>query len=217
MTIDEMYQELNEELDVIHDEVLNLRSDQYIFWEVQHIIGANPSINVYNEFYSWMNLAYAASMSAAIRRRVDKRKDTISFVGFLRRLARQASVVTRARYKSLSITALKDYMDGDFDQLAGVGRDTMNPTEIQRDIDDLIAKANVVKRYTDSTIAHHAKVPPPVIPKFTDLDEAIELLEKLLKKYFLLFRATGPSSALPQITYDWKAIFRVPWIGTDKA
>jgi hypothetical protein len=216
MASEKTYRELNRELSVIYHEVLNLRLDQHIFWEVQDIIRANPSINVYNEFYSWMSLAYAASMSAAIRRQVDKRKDTISFVGFLRRLARQPGVVTRARYKSLSITAPKDHMDGDFDQLVGVGRDTMNPTEIQKDIDDLIAKANVVKRYTDSIIAHHGKIPPPVIPKFSDVDEAIELLEKLLKKYFLLFRAKRLRSALPEIVDDWKAIFRVAWIGTDK-
>ena len=217
MTSVKMYQELNEELGVIYDEVLNLRLDQHIFWEVQDIIRANPSIYVFNEFYSWMNLAYAASMSVAIRRLVDKRKGTISFVRFLHSLARQPGVVTRTRYKSLSVTAPEAYMDLDFDQLAGVGRDTMNPTEIRKDIEHLIAKANVLKKYTDSIIAHHGKIPPPIIPKFSDIDEVIEVLENLLKKYLLLFRATGLSSALPQIIDAWKAIFRVAWIRTDKA
>ena len=51
-----------------------------------------------------------------------------------------------------------------------------------------------------------------MIPTFSDVDNAIEVLERLLKKYVHLFRATALSSALPEIVYDWQAIFRVPWL-----
>jgi AbiU2 len=216
MTNDELYNELNSELDVIYDEVSSLRVDQHIFWELQEIIRANPTINVASEFYLWMGRAYAASMSAAIRRQVDERRDTVSFVRFLRRLARQPGVITRERYKSLSTTAPEDYMDADFDRLVGIGTDTISSTEIQKEIEGLISKADVLKKYTDSIIAHCGKTRPTIIPTFRDVDEAIEVLEKLLKRYFVLFRAIGLSGALPAIVYDWKAIFRVPWIGSGK-
>ena len=37
MTNDDLYKALNAELDVIYGEVLSLRADQHIFWDVQEI------------------------------------------------------------------------------------------------------------------------------------------------------------------------------------
>ena len=212
MTNDDLYKALNAELDVIYGEVLSLRADQHIFWDVQEIIRTNPAINISSEFYSWMGRTYAASMSAAIRRQVDRTKGTVSFLRFLEHLARQPGVVTRKRYKSLSNTAPDDYMDAGFDHLAGIGNDVMSADEVKKDVDELIAKADVLKKYTDAKVAHCGKAKPAVIPTFGDVDEAVELLERLLKKYLHLFRATALSSALPEIVYDWKAIFKVAWL-----
>ena len=127
MADNKLYKQLNSELDVIYDEVVSLRADQHIFWEVQKIIHANPAINVPSEFYSWMGRAYAASMSAAIRRQVDERRDTVSFLRFLRELERHPDVVTRELYKSLCAGhAPEDHVNGDFDRLVGVKKNTMN-------------------------------------------------------------------------------------------
>ena len=214
MTDDALYEQLNAELDFITAEIAGLRVSQYIFWEVQEIIRANQLINKPNEFYTWMSDAYAASMSAAIRRQVDQRRDTISFLRFLQRLKAQPTVVTRSRYKTFSKTAPEDFMNEDFAALVGSGMVAMKAADVENDIQALGRKVEALKKYADLVVAHHGKSVPTTIPKFKDLDEAIELLDSLLTKYLHLFRSVKQASALPTFIDDWKAIFRVPWISS---
>ena len=146
MADNKLYRQLDGELDVIYDEVVSVRSDQHIFWHMQEMIHANSTINVPSEFYQWMGRMYAASMSAAIRRQVDERNDAVSFLRFLRELKRHPDVVTRERYKSLCAGRVpEDYVNADFDRLVGVGKNMMSPGDVQVDIDELIAKADVLR------------------------------------------------------------------------
>jgi hypothetical protein len=62
-------------------------------------------------------------------------------------------------------------------------------------------------------IAHTAIQQPKDLPRFQDLDGAIDSLEAMALRYLHLFRgAVFPSGLLPAWQYDWKEIFRYPWI-----
>ena len=47
---------------------------------------------------------------------------------------------------------------------------------------------------------------------YVELDDCLDCLEKLLKKYLLLFTAEAHLYIVPIWQYDWKEIFRRPWI-----
>src|ERR1035438_966199 len=111
MSDDELYKKLSAELDIIREEVVNLREKQHMFWELQKIIGANQDINVSNEFYDWIEEIYTTSMSVAIRRQVDGSKDSISFRRFLEEVGRHPCVVTRKRYSTF-FSSSSDYLPG---------------------------------------------------------------------------------------------------------
>jgi hypothetical protein len=61
-------------------------------------------------------------------------------------------------------------------------------------------------------VAHFDKRALKNPPTFKDLDDCIDYLEELLKKYTLIFRATCLTSVLPTWQYEWKDIFLHPWI-----
>lgn len=88
----------------------------------------------------------------------------------------------------------------------------INPDAVRSDLSLLQAAAKQCEDYTDKRIAHRDKREPNVIPTYTEVDECVDLLEKLYIKYLLLFCQTSMDTVLPIWQYDWTEIFRVPWI-----
>jgi hypothetical protein len=85
---------------------------------------------------------------------------------------------------------------------------------VQNEIDELILKTSKLKHYVDKRVAHHDKKEFNAIPKYSDLDEAIEFLGTLYKRYFLIFKCLSHGDLLPHWGYDWKKVFRYPWLSS---
>lgn len=77
----------------------------------------------------------------------------------------------------------------------------------------LRGRTQKLKSFVDHHVAHLGVEPVRDLPKFQELDNAIDCLERLLKRYFHLFRGVALNSALPTWQYDWQEIFKFPWIG----
>jgi hypothetical protein len=60
-------------------------------------------------------------------------------------------------------------------------------------------------------VAHRAKHPMRRLPTFTDLDQCIDVVERLAKEYSFILKAEN-TTVVPLMPYDWKRPFRVPWI-----
>lgn len=213
---DQLYGRLNGELERIYVEIRGLRVNQHIFWEVQRMIRENPNLKKPSSFYGWMGNMYAAAMPAAVRRLIDLRKDSVSFIRLLEEVKNSPSCFSREAYKkraiSINCNLPLDYVNGDYDKLVGKGSAEPDPTKIANHIRELKGRTETLKRFVDEHVAHLAKEPEKTLPTFQDLDDAIDLLEKLVLHYMHLFRGVVmPSGVLPTWQYDWKEIFRYPW------
>lgn len=208
------YQKLDGQLGQIYREIQALRINQHVFWEVQSLIRNNPNLHKPSTFYGWMGNMYAAAMSAAVRRLVDRRKDTVSFVRLLEQLKKDTGLFSRAVYKSRCTNPdlPKGFLDRDYDGLVGKGKQQPDPGEIEREIKDMEARTRKLKDFVDTHVAHLGAEPAKDLPKFQELDDAIDCLEALVKRYLHLFRGVGLTSVLPTWQYDWQEIFRYPWI-----
>lgn len=86
---------------------------------------------------------------------------------------------------------------------------------VRRDLHNLQATVVACEDYADRRIAHRDKRAPKYIQTFEDLeknlDSALELLQQMYEKYYLLFYAAS-ITVKPQDQSDWKDIFSVPWI-----
>jgi hypothetical protein len=85
-----------------------------------------------------------------------------------------------------------------FDRFAGPGRDTISAAAVRTDITRLDAAAEVVKRYTDSAIAH-ARDEETQVPTFEEINAAIDVIGELVKKYFSLLQAVWLPELVPVI------------------
>lgn len=68
------------------------------------------------------------------------------------------------------------------------------------------------QEFADRRVAHRDQREPKQPPTYNEIKECIDLLDELYVRYHLLFHAESMTSLLPAWQYDWKEIFRTPWI-----
>jgi len=209
-----LYERVKSELNRIYGDVRALRTNQHVFWEVQRMIHENPNLRKPSTFYGWMGQMYVGTMTATIRRLIDTRRDTVSFVRLLEQIKADLSCFSRAAYKSRCTNQhLPDgYVDADYDSLVGKGKQQPDKQKIDDDISELKRRTEILKIFVDERIAHSAVEQEQELPKFQDLDDAIDYLEEILKWYNHLITGAVVSNLLPSWLYDWKEIFHYPWI-----
>jgi hypothetical protein len=211
--MDNRFDKWNKWLDSIYWEITNLSRYRNIFWEVQGIIKNNPRIQKQSSFYEFLGVSYVAFVLMGIRRQVKIHKDSISFARLLKEIYETPEVLSRTRFVALyKGSIVEHYADRDFDQFSGKARSHVDPIIVKKDHENLKEKAKGFETYADRRIAHLDKRKPKTILKFKDVDNCIDFLEKLTKKYWLLFRGEYVRNILPTYPYDWKAIFKEPWL-----
>ncbi len=82
---------------------------------------------------------------------------------------------------------------------------------IDKDIAELSSATSKLKKYVNKRVAHADEKEFKIFPTFNDLDEVIDYLVKLHKKYYTIFRGITPTFPVIYF-YDWKEIFQKPWI-----
>jgi hypothetical protein len=218
------YQRAKDWLKVLHDQILRLRLDERVWEEVQGMIKANPDLHRPSQFYRWMRDMYVSGMAMAIRRLADHDSRSISFYRFLKLLKGNPSLVSRKRYRNLfpgndplierlaelGLSA-KEHIDHEYDGVIGEGKQQPTREDIQAELDALERLTSRFVTFADKVIAHHDETKPDDLPRFSEVDKALKFFEGLVQKYTLLFHATSTSMTVA-FQYDWKAIFRVPWM-----
>jgi len=196
----------------IQEDITNLSVHRHIYNEVAKIIKENPRLQVASSFYDWMRIAYIYEMSIRVRRLVDRDRRSVSFVRLMEEIEQCPGVISRRRFVQLYSQVLRYVADRDFERFAKPGASHVNPAAIHRDKRALIKAAGRLRLFVNRHIAHRSRRPLRRLPTFAELDVCINLLEQLLKKYVLMLEATGLIEVLPVWQYDWKQVFRIPWI-----
>jgi len=212
--MDKTFRKWTQWLGVIHKEITSLSVNRHIFWEVQEIIKKNKKIQKPNSFYEFFGSAYASLAVMGIRRQVKINKQSISFARLLDQITKTPSVISRQRFVALYgvDSMMKEIGERDFKKFADKTGKHINPADVMIDLENLWKKAAKCEKFADMRMAHFDKRALKNPPTFKDLDECIDYLEELLKKYTVIFRATCLASVLPTWQYDWKEIFHSAWI-----
>jgi len=107
----------------------------------------------------------------------------------------------------------RNMLERDFDRLVGAGRSHLDPTNVQAELDEMTAVASNVEHLADRRYAHYdprgLAAPQPT---FTDIGNSLKLFERLILRYKLLLKGAAQTTLLPTFLYDWKDVFRLPWI-----
>jgi hypothetical protein len=153
---------------------------------------------------------YADSGLMAVRRQLDLDTRSISLARLLTEIAAHPHILSRARFVALYRPEMRDVAQWEFDRHLGAGAGHVDPKDVQRDLDELRNRTEDVERYGTKRVAHLDATGPKDVPTMGELEATLDLLGWLLKKYMMLIKALSYHE--PEWTYDWKAIFREPWI-----
>ncbi len=149
-----------------------------------------------------------------IRRQVKSNKQSISFARLLEQIIKAPKVISRQRFAALYGTnpMMIEIGEMDFKKFSDKTGQYIESSIVTADLELLKKKALKCELFADMRVAHFDKRALKNPLTFNDIDECIDFLEQLLKKYTLMLRATDLASVLPTWQYDWKEIFSYPWI-----
>lgn len=199
-----LFEKWNKWLDEIHNDIREILFVRYVFEEIRGIVGSNPKIQVPSLFYDWLLGVYAITGAVGVRRQADTDERAISF-------ARLLSDIRKFFVKNSGREEFDKYF-------AQVDLSRIDIKELQQDLSELQKKSGMIKTYATKTVAHLDESKSDIkIPTYAQLDECLDYLEELLKKYLRLFRGTDYHNIVPIPQYNWKVIFRHPWIEDELA
>lgn len=212
---DELYETWDKWFDELGAQVTQLFKQRQIYYEVREIVQNNPRAHEPGDFFYWLSVWYSSSMAVAVRKQSDQSPNSISFRRLLADIKDHPEVISRTRFKQLFVYGREGLADLDFDRYVGAGREFIDTAVVEKEIGELEAKTDKIRRYVNKRVAHHDKKEFDDVPKYSDLDEAIDFIGTLYKRYFFIFRCASPGELLPDRGYDWKKVFRHPWLTND--
>jgi hypothetical protein len=204
-------------LDIIAAEVIELLINNHVFWEVQKVIRANQKLqHAESIFFEWMGSVFAHSAAVGVRRQAGIGDQSVSLHRLLVELQKYPHLVTREYHRNLfknNSARVQLAVDKAYDTYVGPGCTELDPARIQQDIDLLSAASRKIHHYTDRVVAHYDQrgLKQPV-PTFHDLSNCLLEMDELVLKYLELMKGEAKVTLLPTFLYDWKSIFRIPWI-----
>lgn len=195
-------------IEIIHKDIETILVDREIYKQYLQIVKRNIKIQTPSDFHNWIRKNYASSIVVGIRRQLENDRKVISLIRLLTEIEAHNSLLTRSWYKKKHHY---DWADVDFTNVAGKG-DSFDKNIAHDDIKKLHDLGKNIEDYSHEYIAHKAAEPKGITPTYKEVDQFISALEVILKKYILLFTASGYTSILPTWQYDWTTIFNQKWI-----
>ena len=216
MSLQNLLPQWLQQLDTIAKEVQSLLGDRYILRETMEIVRANPDTHKPNDFVEWFLRQYSVAASAAVRRQVDRRRDTVSLIRLLEDLARSASSITRAWFVGSYPEEMRrdGIPDEAFDRWSGAEGGHVDPTRLRQHCDRLTVVCSPLKEYVDKRIAHRSQEGEDSLPKakWDELNRAIDTLDQIICELILLLRQASTIGGLqPVWQYKWQNVFEIPW------
>ncbi len=221
--------ELVADLHDIREEVINLLFNRYVFRTHQEIVRHNPRLQgpSHGIFSEWAQVLYAQTNSIGVRRLASETSQDrdVNLVRLLDTCIREPGLLWSsiqhyypqdAKRESKEILRNAQQWPRDWERLA---RELFG-----EDRKKVIVAAEKVNRFASKRVAH--VVPTvPVNTRFSDLDDAIDVVREITEKYILLVEAEACQSPgkLKQridlleemkrrkLPKGWDEIFLEPW------
>jgi hypothetical protein len=196
-------------------DMTELLGSREIFWDLQEVAKANERVLDPGAFFGWMCGNYIASMSIGIRKFVDEDRRSESLWRMLYQMLEHPGIIdvdAHARmYRSTPMGV--GFGRRCFFNVAGDGVRCLSQRHIRSDLHKLEDACERVRRFVNKRIAHRTS-PGKIrrLPKFSDVDKALDTLDEILCKYDMLLTARGATSCHATRQYNWQAVLWEPWI-----
>jgi hypothetical protein len=200
-------------LERIHQETVYTFKNRLVFREILAMFERNEELRTEGHFvWEWLRGTYGRDQALAVRREADRGSDVINLIQLMYQMSKHSEVMSRVRYKAHfppDTVIPEDMQDDQFTQLCGKG-DYMNPKILKRDRRRLEKDCWKVVDYANKAIAHRTEQKRDLT--ITEVHKAMDAIEQVHKKYYVLLTGGGLMQAEPAIQFNWKKVFTKPWI-----
>ena len=202
----------------IRHDVIGMHHKRQIWRELTVLLEANPGVaDTPSVFWEWMRESYVTTQAIGIRRQADRDPRACSLARLIEEMRDDAPRLTRAYFLGLWEQRHDEWMmrraEEAFDALAGQGGEHLDPAVPKADLASLRSDAAEMARYVNEHLAHDMAVPTVAqLPTFDDMNEAMDALGTMFRKYANVLTAGSYLTLEPVVQEDWKAIFRKPWL-----
>lgn len=212
-------------LDGINDDIYRLHVDRYYWRELSNMVRSNPDIPSPGYIMRWLLRLFLNNVAIGIRRQAERRDNVVTLGRLLHSIRDNPTVASRRHFVSryTDEPLEQEIAHRDFDQFTGSGGEHIAVRIVEADIARLEAATARVAEYASRQIAHldpryayPEGVQPTDYPSLAELDDALDVVGELLKKYYLLVTANCLLSAEPTVQFNWQQAFSVPWCPPDE-
>ena len=202
--------------ELVHEAVTNYSHLDSFKW-FNEVVTNNEKLKAMNPtLLNWMKYSFTIDLIMGLCRLCDTTKGTKSLVKFLNNLKNNGDLLTRERHKNCykNSNKLKNNPDVIFDEIAGKGAKSYSTKRIESDVQILKSK-DIFKKilsYRNYCIAHLAKRRRETLPTYSELFEAYNILEGIIKKYYLMLKGVKYETLIPIKQGNWKEPFTIAWI-----
>jgi hypothetical protein len=176
------------QLDELRTEVIELATDRDIYWKVQReVIQKNHRLlTMRSAFFDMLNDAYAHAAASRIRRLLDRDSRTVSLRQLIEQLIEDPSSL----------------------------RGNLTNDDLRNDLEALHKTCEHVKAYVDQVVAHHDRNRTASSPTHRELNEAIDTVVSVFKRYYAAVTNTDLDVVVSYLE-DPLRIFSFPWLAED--
>lgn len=211
--------EANLEGSIAH-ELANLAVIREIHSGLKQMVDNNKNLQKHSAFYSVMQITYSQSALMYIRRQVRRDNDSVSLIMLADDILKNSEQITKEFYSNLYAINRQHEDREEWERLGerdfvkhfgGMLGDRLDPHIIEQDIKNLVTVYDESSGFTDRRLAHLDKREPTSIPMYSEIESWCDVLNEILRKYMLLFRAVD-YKVEPILQHDWKSIFHTAWL-----
>lgn len=202
-------------LEKIESDIYDIVNNQQIYKYFINVVNANITHINANEgslFCDFVRQCYGVQAASAIRRHVKEGDESISLMRLLKQMKQCASQFTYDFYlECYPVINGHEVQKSKFQEFSDDGK-IISEDKIDDDIEEL-EKIGKVADFVDRRIAHLDKRGLKELVTYNDLEESINILNKMTCKYIrLITNAVAEYSSLEAtIQWDWEKIFSVPF------
>ena len=220
MTDDEVFRRWLTRIEPIRHELKWLYASRRQFRAVTEMFEANPQLNaIGGRIFEWLKEMWIHDTVINVRRELDDKRNVESFGVLLDEAVKRPQVLTRRRFvDGIAETDFRwELLNDKFTALGIITSaadsmdDYLDPGNISADRKGLNRVADSVLAFADRAVAHRT-------PGFTnsatfkDLDDAINSIEPVFKKYFEIINGNSFDSLDRPLDSEWLKPFEFAWL-----
>lgn len=202
-------------IDKIGHDLGDLLISQDTFKKVAQIVASNKQIQSSPFFFTWIQNNYVDSIVVGLARLNDHDGRTISLHNLIKDIKENPEAITRdyfvSRYKKwMQDKGMADY---DFDKFAEKNNQYISSSKLNKDIKRLDKETKLIKDFRNKWVAHlDVNRAIKQLPTHNDVEKALEFLDEIFCRYYMLIDGAGIVTAKPALAFDWKESLTHPWI-----